>query len=191
MTTDHFRYDVLTQEALRSVVHKVLLDVAKNGLPGEHHFFISFRTDHPDVRMSQRLREKHPGEMTIVLQYQFWDLGVSDVGMEVGLSFNGIAEKLVIPYEAMTGFFDPSVQFGLRFETVDEAGNENDEMDTGSIDQDVAPIPTPRKKKPRGAASEPEVVKTGEKSGEDGPDDTSPAGGAEVVSLDKFRKKKD
>ena len=122
---DLIRYDVMVQEALVGVVRKVLQDAAKRGLPGEHHFYVSFRTHAPGVRISTRLREKHPDEMTIVLQHQFWDLIVSEAGFEVGLSFGGVPERLLIPFDAMTGFFDPSVQFGLKF-AADEATADND-----------------------------------------------------------------
>ena len=116
MAEDLIRYDILAQEALRGVVRKVLTEVVKTGLPGEHHFFISFVTKAPGVRMSQRLLEQYDKEMTIVLQNQFWDLKVSDVGFEVGLSFDGQREMLVVPFSAIKGFFDPSVQFGLQFD---------------------------------------------------------------------------
>src|ERR1043165_3095873 len=122
MATDHIRYDLLTQQALRAVVRRVLSDVAKTGsLPGEHHFYVTFDTRAPGVKLSSRMREQYPEEMTIVLQHQFWDLAVSDTHVEVALSFNGVSEKLVVPFEAIKGFFDPSVQFGLQFETQGEA----------------------------------------------------------------------
>jgi len=111
MSTDLVRYDLLVQEALKSVVRRVLSDASREGLPGEHHFYISFRTDHPGAKVSQRLREKYPNEMTIVLQHQFDQLVVHDAGFEVGLSFSGFPERLRVPFDALTGFFDPSVQF--------------------------------------------------------------------------------
>jgi len=116
MAEDLIRYDILAQEALRGVVRKVLSEVARTGLPGEHHFFISFVTKAPGVRISQRLLEKYEQEMTIVLQNQFWDLKVTETGFEVGLSFDGQREILGIPFAAIKGFFDPSVQFGLQFD---------------------------------------------------------------------------
>ena len=118
--TDHFRYDLLTQQALRGVVRNVLTEAAKKGMPGDHHFYISFDTTAEGVRMSNRLRVQYPEQMTIILQHQYWDLAVSERGFEVGLSFGGIPEKLGIPFEAISGFFDPSVQFGLQFEEVTE-----------------------------------------------------------------------
>lgn len=121
MTVDYIRYDILTQDALRSVVHTVLTDAAAKGLPGEHHFFISFDTRAEGVSLSSRLKAQYPKEMTIVLQHQFWDLVVTEDRFEVGLSFSGIPERLVVPFRAITGFADPSVQFGLQFSvTVDE-----------------------------------------------------------------------
>ena len=117
---DQIRYDLLTQQALRGVVRSVLADAAKKGLPGDHHFFITFDTHTDGVKMSERLRAQYPEEMTVILQHQFWDLTVSDVGFDVGLSFGGITERLCIPFDAITAFVDPSVQFGLQFEEVVE-----------------------------------------------------------------------
>jgi hypothetical protein len=116
MAEDQIRYDVLVQEALRGVVRKVLTEAAQAGLPGEHHFYIAFDTAAPGVRISSRIRQKYPEEMTIVLQHQFWDFVVSETHFEVSLSFGGISERLVIPFTAVKGFFDPSVQFGLQFD---------------------------------------------------------------------------
>src|ERR687886_1128446 len=124
MAQDLIRYDVLAQEALRGVVRKVLTDVARDGLPGEHHFSVAFDTDAPGVRISQRLREEYPEEMTIVLQYQFWDLVVTEEGFEVGLSFNGVPERLGVPFEAIKRFFDPSVKFALQFDVAEKEGSE-------------------------------------------------------------------
>jgi hypothetical protein len=116
MPTDLIRYDLLVQDALKGVVRRVLGNAMREGIPGEHHFYLSFRTREKGVRISQTLRDKYPEEMTIVLQHQFWDLSVNDHAIEVGLSFSGVPEKLVIPFDAISGFFDPSVQFGLKFE---------------------------------------------------------------------------
>ncbi|ODN70719.1 SspB family protein [Methylobrevis pamukkalensis] len=122
MAEDLIRYDVLTQDALRGVVKKVLGEVARAGLPGEHHFFIALDSRAPGVRISSRLRERYPDEMTIVLQHQFWDLTVTETAFEVGLAFGGVPERLHVPFTALKGFFDPSVEFGVRFEVpVDEA----------------------------------------------------------------------
>ena len=148
MADDLIRYDLLVQDALRGVVRKVLTDAAREGLAGEHHFYVSFRTEAPGVRMSQALREKYPQDMTIVLQHQFWDLGVTEHSFEVGLSFSGVPERLLVPFDALSGFFDPSVQFGLKFDL-----NETAE----AIVEDVAS--STAKAGPRGAASEPTEMK--------------------------------
>ena len=126
MAEDLIRYDILTQEALRGVVRKVLSEVVKAGLPGEHHFFITFVTRAPGVKLSRRLLDQYEQEMTIVLQNQFWDLKVTDHGFEVGLSFDQQPEMLVIPYGAIKGFFDPSVPFGMQFDVDGHAPAEED-----------------------------------------------------------------
>jgi uncharacterized protein len=197
MPTDHIRYDLLAQQALRGVVHRVLADVAKSGLAGEHHFYISFDTGAPGVRISQRLREKYPQEMTIVLQHQFWDLVVTDEGFEVGLSFNGVPERLGVPFEAIKGFFDPSVEFALQFEVADTnsaepsgqqaaapspaAGNETESKARRPGRPKAAKLPAPA-----APAAVPAPPEPAAKPGEDKPD--RPTGG-EVVRLDRFRKK--
>src|ERR1700676_4562644 len=115
MATDYIRYDILAQAALRGVVRTVLADAAKKGLPGEHHFKITFSTVAQGVRLSERMRTQYPEAMTIILQHQFWDLAVTDEGFEVGLSFGGVPERLTVPFNAITAFVDPAVQFGLQF----------------------------------------------------------------------------
>ena len=162
MAEDHLRYDILAQDALRGVVRKVLSEVVKTGLPGEHHFFISFVTRAPGVRLSEKLLTQYDKEMTIVLQNQYWDLKVSDVGFEVGLSFDGQPEILVVPFSAIKGFFDPSVQFGLQFDVATE------QTDATPVTA-VVPVPS----QPDAAPAPTEAEPTGEK----------------VVSLDAFRKK--
>jgi uncharacterized protein len=133
MGEDLIRYDILAQEALRGVVRKVLSEVVRTGLPGDHHFFISFFTRAPGVRISQRLLEQYDKEMTIVLQNRFWDLKVTESGFEVGLSFDDRPELLAIPFSALKGFFDPSVPFGLQFELDRERGG------TGAIEASGSP----------------------------------------------------
>lgn len=128
MAEDLMRYDVLTQDALRGVVRRALKIARDEGLPGEHHFYISFRTDAPGVEMSERLRKQYPEEMTIVLQHQFWNLEVSDERFSVELTFNKIPEHLSVPFSAIQGFFDPSVQFGLQFQ-VEGTGNSSREAE--------------------------------------------------------------
>jgi hypothetical protein len=191
---DQIRYDLLTQQALRGVVRNVLADAAKKGLPGDHHFYISFDTRAEGVRLSDRLRAQYPDEMTIILQHQFWDLKVGDEEFEVGLSFGGIPERLTVPYEAINGFFDPSVQFGLQFEEVAE-GEER------PAPANVQDPPATRKKRlpasPPAAAGLVEAapparpsapVSKREKS--EKPDKPADGGGGgEVVRLDRFRKK--
>lgn len=137
MSVDLIRYDLLVQDALRGVVGRVLTDVARDGLPGEHHLYLSFDTRAAGVRISPRLKERYPEEMTIVLQHQFWDLIVTDQFFEVGLSFNGIPERLHVPYAALKGFFDPSVKFGLQFESAEEDGT----GETPTEPTAVAPTP--------------------------------------------------
>jgi hypothetical protein len=204
MSVDHIRYDLLTQQALRAVVRRVLGDVAKTGnLPGEHHFYITFDTRAAGARISSRLREQYPEEMTIVLQHQFWDLVATDTYLEVGLSFNGVTEKLHVPLDAIKGFFDPSVQFGLQFEiqqeaaaapaekTPEEAPAAKPRRKLSAAPEPEAPAATgpaePAKAEP--AKSEPTkpALVAGTDKGE--PDKDKPSGGAEVVRLDRFRKK--
>jgi len=196
MTVDYIRYDILTQDALRSVVRTVLTDAATKGLPGEHHFFISFDTRADGVVLSARLKAQYPTEMTIVLQHQFWDLIVTDERFEVGLSFSGIAERLVVPLRAITGFADPSVQFGLQFSA---SGDE------GEVSEDATPEPADKKDKTHGrAARSPARHERGAASTQALPTPANPATaaveipakpadapatGAEVVRLDRFRKK--
>lgn len=168
MATDHIRYDVLTRDALRGVLHRVLADAAEHGLPGDHHFFITFVSTAEGVKISPRLLAQYPEEMTVILQHQFWDLVVTEDRFEVGLSFGGIPERLVIPFSAIKSFFDPSVQFGLQFEISEAAAAPADEGQ-------AAPLP---------AAS---ALPAPPKESNDEPN--KPAEGAEVVRLDRFRKK--
>src|SRR6201990_2389657 len=119
MATDHIRYDVLARDALRGVLRRVLTDAAEHGLPGEHHFFITFLSTADGVKLSPGVLAQYPEEMTIILRHQFGDLTVLEDRFEVGLSFGGIPERLVVPFNSIKSFFDPSVQFGLQFETSD------------------------------------------------------------------------
>src|SRR6516225_2254191 len=124
MPEHHIRYDLLAQQALREVVRTVLADVAKKGLPGEHHFKITFNTTAPGARLSDRLRAQYPETMTIILQHQFWDLAVTERAFEVGLSFGGISERLMVPFDSIIAFYDPAVQFGFQFEAIETAAGE-------------------------------------------------------------------
>ncbi len=123
-------YDEWVEAAMRLVVTRALAHVADNGLPGEHHFYLTFRTDHPGVVMPPRLRAQYPQEMTIVLQHQFWDLKIDEEAglISVGLSFGGVPASLVIPLAALTGFVDPHVRYGLRFQPVPSAPAEAGEQ---------------------------------------------------------------
>ena len=187
MSQDLIRYDVLAQDALRGVIRKVLGEVAKTGLPGEHHFFITFLTSAPGVRISSRLREKYPDLMTIVVQHQYWDLNVTDNSFEIGLSFSDIPEKLLVPFSAVRGFYDPSVNFELEFDVRGaEAANSDDVEDLASQDDKpttgaLSATPLPMREKAASDASAGDGVGD-EKSDEERPD-------AQVVSLDAFRKK--
>ncbi|HET7805703.1 MAG TPA: ClpXP protease specificity-enhancing factor SspB [Pseudolabrys sp.] len=184
---DQIRYDLLTQQALRGVVRSVLTDTAKKGLPGDHHFYISFDTKAAGVDMSDRLRAQYPDEMTIILQHQFWDLKVSEDEFEVGLSFGGVPERLTVPFDAINGFFDPSVQFGLQFEEVAEG----EERSAPANAQE----PVSKKKRspsnppPAPAADVPTTRTTAPASAPKREKPEKPAGGGEVVRLDRFRKK--
>jgi hypothetical protein len=191
MAVDHIRYDLLAQEALRGVVRHVLADAAKNGLPGDHHFYISFDTGAEGVRISPRLREQYPDEITIILQHQFWDLSVNDEGFEVGLSFGGVPERLVVPFAAIKGFFDPSVQFGLQFETIEAGADLATSTDGEKSDmpsQAVLPTVTPNvvKRGDQETAQKP-VADTPANETQGGEPGDKPMG--EVVRLDRFRKK--
>jgi hypothetical protein len=183
MATDLIRYDLIIQDALRGVVRKVLVDVARDGLTGEHHFYITFLTRARGVRLSARMREQYPHEMTIILQHQFWDLSVTDQAFEVGLSFKNVPEKLLIPFEAVTRFSDPSVEFDLKFEPEEEIA-EAGANDTGSPGQPGKP---PLVAHAESAASAAEPPREGAPAASDtGPDAATEAN---VVSIDAFRKK--
>jgi hypothetical protein len=172
MATDHIRYDVLARDALRGVLRRVLTDAAEHGLPGEHHFFITFLSTAEGVKLSPRLLAQYPEEMTVILQHQFWDLVVSEDRFEVGLSFGGIPERLVVPFNSIKSFFDPSVQFGLQFESSDTAA----EKPAENLSTVAAPAAaSPALPAPSGADTKNDPAKIGE--------------GAEVVRLDRFRKK--
>jgi hypothetical protein len=180
---DLIRYDLLVQDALKGVVRKVLIDAGKDGLPGEHHFYISFRTDFPGVRLSNRLREKYPQEMTIVLQHQFWDLVVTEHSFEVGLSFSGIPERLLNEEEDEEVSSPPAPQ-PVR-------GNGSEPV---SLKQSRKPsAPTEKKQNPDKSPSP--VAKSDKPKAEEAPSakpeasEAGAPGSAEVVSLDAFRKK--
>ncbi|MFN3828272.1 MAG: SspB family protein [Micavibrio sp.] len=160
------RYDRMVEQALRGVVRQAIREVIdrKNKLPGNHNFYITFMTDYPGVEIPDYLRDRYPGEMTIVLQYQFYDLSVDSEKMGVTLSFNNVLERLVIPLGAITIFADPSVNFALQFQPLGDEDPDDFDPDDDPLDDE------------EDADNKPVGKKTGSKSGE-------------VVSLDQFRKK--
>lgn len=224
-------YEGLAQEAMRGVVRQVLIRTAKVGLAGDHHFYISFDTEAPGVTLSKRLKEKYPREMTIVLQHRFWDLIVTDERFEVKLTFDGIPERLVVPFAAIKVFFDPSVRFGLQFEDPSATATERVGAPDGVAPRTAGGTRVSHARKTARGARKPQVVdkrdaeptlhgadeaapespasapaEEGAASAgatakaatplDGGPaegsnDQAAPArpGGAEIVSLDKFRKK--
>lgn len=145
-------YESLAQDAMRGVVRTVLARTAKNGLPGDHHFYISFDTQAPGVGLSKRLKEKYPEEMTIVLQHRFWDLAVSEERFEVKLTFDGIPERLVVPFAALKVFFDPSVRYGLQFEAPDFDDAEAHQQVSSEEATPAASQPAALRSSPRPAA---------------------------------------
>jgi hypothetical protein len=203
MPVDHLRYDLLTQDALRGVIRSVLIEAATKGLPGEHHFFITFDTRAEGVQISPRLKASYPQEMTIVLQHQFWDLKVTEDDFEVGLAFNGIPERLHVPLKAVKAFHDPSVQFGLQFTVEPEAGAAAeppapavDRRKAKSANKQYAKPELPRAEALKSESTKSEAAKSdpkaepkrdqaADKSKKDEPAGTS----GEVVRLDRFRKK--
>jgi uncharacterized protein len=159
-------YDEWTEQALRQVMVRAIQHVAAHGLPGEHHFYITFRTDHPGVVIPARLRAQYPQEMTIVLQHQFWDLGIDEAAgvLSVGLSFGGIGSTLRIPLAAISGFADPHVRMAMRF------GTAEGEADAAEVE------PT-----------EPDTAEQSPEAETSAPGEAPPA--PQVVSLDAFRRR--
>ncbi|WP_371224122.1 SspB family protein [Roseovarius sp. 2305UL8-3] len=156
-------YGKLMHRAMRSLIQEVLRDVQRDGLPGAHHFFITFDTTHPDARLADWLRERYPEEMTVVMQNWFDALEVTDEGFSVTLNFGDAPENLSVPYDAIRTFVDPSVEFGLRFESQDED------------DADLAELP-------------PALHEVTESEVPDAEEEEAPQKDADIVSLDSFRK---
>jgi uncharacterized protein len=190
MAADLIRYDLLVQDAVRGVVRKVLSDVARDGVPGEHHFYIGFRTHARGVRLSARMRELYPDEMTIVLQHQFWDLSVTGEAFEVGLSFQNRPEMLLVPFDAVTRFADPSVGFELQF-AVEEA--EAGVSDTGPSPPQTRPVsveqPAPAPPLLPDAGTAKQRKSASEKVMGEGAEAAAHQSEPKVVSIDVFRKK--
>jgi uncharacterized protein len=203
----HIDYEALAQGAMRGIVRTVLGRVAKDGLPGEHHFYIAFNTEAPGVVISKRLKQKYPEEMTVVLQHRFWDLTVTEERFEVKLTFDGIPERLSVPFAAVKVFFDPSVPYGLQFEESEAEASDgaaSGKADGAKNDEPgkapVQPALRTTEKKPR-AVRKPRLEKPADDQGE-APEPKAPvkapaantgttaaASEPKVVSLDKFRKK--
>jgi len=204
-------YEALAQSALRGIVRTVLARVARSGLPGDHHFYIAFKTDAPGVGLSKRLKERYPEEMTVVLQHRFWDLAVSEDSFEVSLTFDGIPERLSVPFEAIKVFFDPSVPYGLQFEDLDAASVAAGQLSAQSGDRPAAKPATLRAKEadrapPAGEAKAERKPRTprrpSEKVAPAGPPRALPRSetaaakpeelaplGSKVIRIDAFRKK--
>ena len=189
-------YELLVEDSLRTVVRSALAIVQEYGLPGECHFYITFRTQADGVQLDDTLLDGNPQEMTIVLQHQFWDLTVEETQFSVGLSFSGVQQKLVIPFSSVTHFTDPSVGFGLQFSDPDEPQKESDNEDSDKpvILREIlpeekkepnTPDKTQTEREIKGALASPPSVGPEEASQEK---DTESIGTAEIVSLDRFRK---
>ena len=191
MADEEIRYDLLTQDALRGVIRRVLAQLQRSGLPGQHHLYIAFDTGAEGVSVSKRLKEQYPEEMTIVLQYQFWDLQVTNDRFEVKLSFGSLPERLVVPFEAVKAFYDPSAQFGLQF---GKPGAANDlarqHMATALPDLVADAEEATHQKRPTHSEqrSKPAPLPAPAASQETSPV-PRPRSEAEVVQLDCFRKK--
>ena len=182
MTQETIDYPGMIDTAMRGVVREALIHVDKFGLPNEHHFFISFQTNYPGVSISPQLKSRYPEEITIVVQHQFWDLKITEKQFSIMLSFNNIPEKLVVPFDALTAFADPSIKFGLQFhgKRVASASNSS-HSGHGDAEEPVSCPATGRipHEKPSMAAFE-----------EDAPsEDTKAANDEKVISLESFRKR--
>ena len=176
MATDLMRYDLMAQEALRGVIREALIRAGgPNGLPGAHHFYISFKTEGAGVDIDESLRERYPEEMTIVLEHQFWDLHPEEDYFEVTLKFGGVPKYMKVPYSAVNRFHDPSVGFHLQFEPLMRTAEDGEPIASNEEPAKLEPAAKPKKKSKAKKA----VVE----------DAAAKADGAEVVSLDSFRKK--
>ncbi|WP_208440507.1 SspB family protein [Bartonella raoultii] len=182
MVQDQIRYDILVQDALRGVIRKVLSEVAKAGLPGNHHFFITFLTNTPGVKISPRLKNRYPEQMTIVLQHQFRDLSVSETAFEVTLSFREISEKLVIPFSSVQVFYDPIASFEAAFDLPSNLTSEESENSESSSPTPIVLSDKQKKENTLPKEQNPSINKE--------PSNNDTKQSADVVSLDSFRKNK-
>ena len=183
MATDLIRYDLLVQDALRSVVRKVLADTARAGLIGDHHFKIAFKTQAPGVVVPSAVKSRFPDEMSIILQHEFWDLVVTQDAFEVNLNFSRKPERLIVPFDSITGFTDPSVPFGFKLEPRAPEPAAGRAPATAEIQESPAPAPA------KTASAKPPSGPAPAKSGQRAEKPAEPAGEAKVVSIDAFRKK--
>jgi hypothetical protein len=181
MTKDWLRYDRMVEDALRGVVRRALTEVASSGLPGDHHFYLTFRTVEPGVHIAPPLRGQYPKEMTIVLQHQFWGLEVNEEHFAVTLSFGGKHERLVVPYRAIVSFADPSVKFGLQFESAVPAGE--GEADGADTAKGRTVTPKDLNDLPRSAMARADDEQSANEKTE------ADKSGAKILALDSFRKK--
>ncbi len=199
MARDSLQYDKMVETALRGVVREALVSVREGGLPGSHHFYLTFRTTHPGVEIAERLHAQYPREMTIVLQHQYWGLEVADDYFVVNLSFSNIPERLKVPYSALVSFVDPSVKFGLQFQAAVEGGPQTAAAETkpsnGEGGKDIAALtlattpkePAPKQTSRKDVAAKDAPAKSSAPAAE--PADGDKKGPDKVVSLDAFRKK--
>jgi hypothetical protein len=185
MATDLIRYDLLVQEALRSVVRKVLADTARNGLIGEHHFNIAFKTHAQGVVAPAAIKSRFPDEMSIILQHEFWDLVVREDAFEVSLNFSRKPERLTVPFDSITGFTDPSVPFGFKLEPR-VFPSPASHAPAPAEQEEAAPAPAPAKPAPAKPPAQPAPAA---KSAQRAEKAAEPGGEAKVVSIDAFRKK--
>lgn len=184
---DRFHYDALVDDALRSVVRRVLTQVAETGLPGSHHFYISFRSNDPGVELPDYLRAKYPDEMTIVLQHQYWGLIIGEDEFEVTVSFNKQQERIKVPFAALSAFVDPSVRFGLQFDRRDKATGDKVSADKPEGAGAPTPLPVPEKRPAPPVADGETAQVEGEAETAEAPKPEDAA--SKVVKLDSFRKK--
>jgi len=188
MASDGLRYDRMVEDALRSVVRRALIHISREGLPGNHHFYITFRTDHKKAEIPAALRERYPGEMTIVLQHQFWGLEVGEEQFCVTLSFADVPHRLVVPFAAVTAFADPSVRFGLQFDV------ETADTLTGGSGPGEDPVPFDSAAGPREVSGDPateddDAFGDGETEADEEAQASKQPRAEKVVTLDAFRKK--